>query len=407
MNRLLVQIQYVFTSLHVSSFFHHVCDTSANDRRCITTDDTTLMSVENTTTNYNVCSVDSVWIQAFPKSETSALTVFMTRSAKKFMVEPSAIVGPAIFCSLILFLSGVLCSAAGIGGGGVYVAVLMLAGSLSPHDAVPLSKAIVFFGSLSSLFVNMRRIMQSNQASVIDFDVCRLVVPCALAGTYLGVLLNWHTADYGIVVVLSVMLTLTAVAVARTAWNQHQEEGKISEEVSVPDVEDHPALGRAAEQLLTEQSAVLKSTGFSKYQLHTSDVPVVVTLMSIVVLNGIMRFHMNACREEQGGGHLHGACAHPVLNVFSGRMGLWMQNAHTAKVLQMVAMTLPTWSCAGLALRYSSCCVSTGRWSIQRILLYQDVALATGVLAGLVGVGGGLVLSPRTDGTMMLLPTSP
>lgn len=162
----------------------------------------------------------------------------------------------------------------------------------------------------------------------------------------------------------------------------------------MPDVEDHPALGRAAEQLLTEQSAVLKSTGFSKYQLHTSDVPVVVTLMSIVVLSGIMRFHMNACREEQGGGHLHGACAHPVLNVFSGRMGLWMQNAHTAKVLQMVAMTLPTWSCAGLALRYSSCCLSTGRWSIQRILLYQGVALATGVLAGLVGVGGGLVLSP-------------
>merc|ERR1719446_2055130 len=67
--------------------------------------------------------------------------------------------------SLALLVSGVLCSAAGIGGGGIYVVVLMLAGLLAPHDAVPLSKAVVFFGSLATLALNFRRMWSSPQGS--------------------------------------------------------------------------------------------------------------------------------------------------------------------------------------------------------------------------------------------------
>ena len=65
--------------------------------------------------------------------------------------------------SVVLFLSGVLCSAAGIGGGGIYVAVLMVLGALSPHDAVPLSKAIVFFGAIATLIVNTGRMFTRSE----------------------------------------------------------------------------------------------------------------------------------------------------------------------------------------------------------------------------------------------------
>merc|ERR1711924_296333 len=46
-----------------------------------------------------------------------------------------------LFCCILLGMAGILCSAGGIGGGGIYVTVLMVAGALMPHDAVPLSKA--------------------------------------------------------------------------------------------------------------------------------------------------------------------------------------------------------------------------------------------------------------------------
>jgi hypothetical protein len=66
-------------------------------------------------------------------------------------------------CSVILFFSAILCSAAGIGGGGIYVAVLMVSGKLTPHDAVPLSKAVVFFGSMASLAVNLYQQAMNHQ----------------------------------------------------------------------------------------------------------------------------------------------------------------------------------------------------------------------------------------------------
>merc|ERR550514_2630281 len=50
---------------------------------------------------------------------------------------------------------GILCASAGIGGGGIFVAVLMTAGQMKPHDAVPLSKAIVFMGVTVQLILNL------------------------------------------------------------------------------------------------------------------------------------------------------------------------------------------------------------------------------------------------------------
>ena len=66
--------------------------------------------------------------------------------------------------------AGVLCAAGGIGGGGIYVTVLMVAGGLRVRDAVPLSKSVVFIGSIASLILNLRRL--------VDTNVCVKSVKC-------------------------------------------------------------------------------------------------------------------------------------------------------------------------------------------------------------------------------------
>merc|ERR1719450_308898 len=117
---------------------------------------------------------------------------------------------PAIICCVVLFIGAVLCSAGGIGGGGIYVTVLMVAGQLTPHDAVPLSKAVVFFGSLSSLFLNIKKTLAMQEggqkATLIDYNVCRLVVPCSLLGTLIGVMVNSMIASWLIVAMLAGIL---------------------------------------------------------------------------------------------------------------------------------------------------------------------------------------------------------
>ncbi len=39
-----------------------------------------------------------------------------------------------------IVIAGILASSAGIGGGGLFVALLMFVGGFTPHEAVPLSK---------------------------------------------------------------------------------------------------------------------------------------------------------------------------------------------------------------------------------------------------------------------------
>mmetsp|Transcript_17499 Transcript_17499/g.61149 ORF Transcript_17499/g.61149 Transcript_17499/m.61149 type:complete len:470 (-) Transcript_17499:45-1454(-) len=332
-------------------------------------------------------------------------------------------------CTIVLFVSGVLCSAAGIGGGGIYVAVLMVLGGISTHNAVPLSKAIVFFGAVASTVLNLRRQMEgssTNGKAGINFEVCRLVVPMALSGTFLGVLLNFHVPAKVIVILLTCILCSMTVMVVRTAWKQHRaEEEKNQAELAGIDTEaeTQPLMqrGRSSGHGSPPSSSSSSSAHACEIQplpagqahlsgLHSiadvnikvtretltrSDVIISVLLILVVVVGGVLRFHMHACRAEKEGSGITGSCRHPfVSTVFGGRMEGWMESESLSFFLQHAVTSLPLWSCAGLSLYYGRAARDHSGWKVQTIFVYQLTALATGLLAGLVGIGGGLVFSP-------------
>jgi len=85
-----------------------------------------------------------------------------------------------MWTSVLLFVGGAIAAAGGVGGGGLYVPILILAGGFEPHEAVPLSKVIVFGASLASL----------TRWRHIDLDVAILLEPATLVGAVAGVLLN-------------------------------------------------------------------------------------------------------------------------------------------------------------------------------------------------------------------------
>lgn len=335
-----------------------------------------------------------------------------------------------ILCCIVLFFSAILCSAAGIGGGGIYVAVLMVCGGLTPHDAVPLSKAVVFFGSVSSLVVNL--VVQARSYSttpggktVIDTDACRLVVPATLIGTFLGVLLNRHTSDYIIVMTLTCLLGLMTGMVLRTAQMQALEES-INDHASLPasssadqtfqargpnavsSIGEQPSSQEAdvSTPLLQEKKEVV-ATGdpcrsitptlplARKDMLSSKDAGMGGALLFLVILGGILRFHMQACRAEiLGDASKVGACIHPVNALFGSHMHTWMSSAVTSSLLQQFAAGLPLWACIGITVHFGFVAKRDVGWQARSIALYQVVSVMTGLLAGLVGVGGGLILSP-------------
>lgn len=324
--------------------------------------------------------------------------------------------GEVIACSIFLYLSGILCAAAGIGGGGVYVAVLMVLGKLTPRNAVPLSKAIVFFGSTSSLAVNLSRMYAAGGAksrNVIDFYACRTVVPAALAGTFLGVLLNSDADDRHIVFLLVAVLSFMTYLVLREAWKQHCEEkyaskGEINPAVA-EQAEKTPLLPpelrstSAPEPCDSMEAAICSSSssrpGAAKDPkmgvLSRSDCLAAFFMLVVVIMAGILRFHIVACDKEKRGAGPAGSCDHPiVMKLFGGRMEIWMRDTTIAFFLQLISTSTPIIICSAMAAYYGFHAMTQGGWNLRKVMQYQSVSVTTGVLAGLIGVGGGLILSP-------------
>eukprot|EP00405_Crypthecodinium_cohnii_P009584 CAMPEP_0206426578 /NCGR_PEP_ID=MMETSP0324_2-20121206/4446_1 /ASSEMBLY_ACC=CAM_ASM_000836 /TAXON_ID=2866 /ORGANISM="Crypthecodinium cohnii, Strain Seligo" /LENGTH=511 /DNA_ID=CAMNT_0053891529 /DNA_START=157 /DNA_END=1692 /DNA_ORIENTATION=+ len=398
---------------------------------------------------------------------------------------------PEVAASCVaLFLAAVLCSASGIGGGGIYVAVLMVLGRVSTHNAVPLSKAIVFFGAVASTLLNLRRQLaeggDDRHKTNIDFDACRVVVPMALFGTYMGVVLNFHVPEKVIVVTLAVILCGMTVMVVQTAWKQHKEEednakgwGPLDADVeaeteplmrrglvgrpssaplpSAPNTTAAAAAGESGGHYAAASSAGGKAaattttsavstppaapapttvgerggesedipaekgkdycSSSSKASSHRScgsgafvslpsilkpggnsfskaDVISALLLVCLVVFCGVLRFHVHACRAEQTGHGVPGSCRHPIMNtIFGGHFEAWVSNHFLSVFLPFLVIAAPVGCCLAMSIYYGRTARSSG-WRRSKILAYQFTAMCTGLLAGLVGIGGGLIFSP-------------
>lgn len=308
-----------------------------------------------------------------------------------------------ITCAVVLALAGVLCSAAGIGGGGIYVSALMVAGMLTPRDAVPLSKAVVFMGASITLYMNIKKVLNSiqrpNEPCLINFEVCRLVVPMALLGTLLGVLLNTITPDSIIVSILTVTLVFMTVVVCQRGYQQYQKE-KLEMAGVVPDSAGPPELG-GRPPVDQDKKGIMH---FDKCSQHDGqsmasmrDVAASFVVLLIVIFGGIVRFLALECQMEKLGSFpkQHGrGCTDPILMLFfGGRMGQWMSTSRTATLTEAFTISVPVTAC--LILSYLAIRRATmAGWGGKEIIAFQSMGLVTGCLAGLVGIGGGLIFSP-------------
>ena len=105
---------------------------------------------------------------------------------------------------LLVLLFASMAGSTGIGGGGFFTPVLLIVGILTPHEAIPLSKAIILGVAAGAVLLNIRK-------EKVMYKFALLMEPFTIAGTLIGVQLNMFLPGTILLVLLILVLSLTGL----------------------------------------------------------------------------------------------------------------------------------------------------------------------------------------------------
>eukprot|EP00755_Sulcionema_specki_P015541 Sspe_Gene.59695::Locus_32799_Transcript_1_9_Confidence_0.400_Length_1670::g.59695::m.59695 len=132
-----------------------------------------------------------------------------------------------------IFMGTMLAASAGIGGGGLNVPIYMLITGFLIQEAVPLSHATVFGNSVAQLVVNLRQrhpLVGGLGKPLIDFYVPLVLLPSQLGGNNLGVLFEPMIPPNVLVLLAECLLayaTFRVFSKGMTMWRQERAAARL------------------------------------------------------------------------------------------------------------------------------------------------------------------------------------
>jgi len=258
----------------------------------------------------------------------------------------------------LIIITAMLSAAAGMGGGGVYVPLLLLFLGLSAQEAVPLSQAMIVGGAIVniSLFCGERNPAFPSRPR-IDYDIVMMLNPGLAAGVTVGVMCNLISPQWLITAVLLVTLLITFQKSLKKGLSEWQKESDAREKqnVATADVKFSIKLGDM-------RTFIELAKGNSRPMLLILGCWTCFLLMSLL-------------KGPQ--------CS----NLY------WLQQAALLVI------------CTAFTLAGAKTIVANGgfsdnapegmlRWTPTTIWLYPLMSAAAGFLGGFLGIGGGIIMGP-------------
>lgn len=281
-------------------------------------------------------------------------------------------------CSVLIFLSSALAAAAGMGGGGMFVPLLVLFSGLRAPLAVPLSQVMILGSSVVNLtvFIAQRHPNNYYQAK-IDYNIVVLLEPMLCAGVTLGVLVHQLSPQWLLMVLLCATLGLALWRTSLKAFEQRRKENA-STSNSTPDndtawwtsfshyteeVQDLTNSNfRAISAIIVIWALVF---AFSLHNLAVCSSSYVIYLSLVLILLSVITWLVSnyALRAEMASKRSQWADAEHAELTPTDRSSVRGANA-------------VDWSAPGTS------------WKLALM------ALGAGLLGGLLGLGGGMLMSP-------------
>ncbi len=107
-----------------------------------------------------------------------------------------------------IILGSAISNAGGIGGGGLLIPILILILKFTTHEAIPVSKLMIFTGALTAFIMGLKNKHPYRNGIPLDMNVAGVLVPMLLFGTMVGVSLNKVMPPSIILISLTIVLVL-------------------------------------------------------------------------------------------------------------------------------------------------------------------------------------------------------
>ena len=115
-------------------------------------------------------------------------------------------------------------NASGLGGGLLFIPVLLLIMNFYPHEAIPISKIVIFAGALTSFMQNTRVKRPGRNTKALNYNLVIVNAPNLLIGTVLGVTLNKILPNAIILFLLCLLLFFYSFKTFKTFLKLYREE---------------------------------------------------------------------------------------------------------------------------------------------------------------------------------------
>ena len=136
-----------------------------------------------------------------------------------FSLEPIEIVG-----TLVILIMSSISNAAGIGGGPVMTPILILLFYFDTHYAIPLSQVVIFGGSLIAIALKLSYRHPEKDRPLIYYELVMHVQSFVLLGTTLGVILNAAFPSWLILALLTILLIYISIKTFRKGKGLYHTE---------------------------------------------------------------------------------------------------------------------------------------------------------------------------------------
>lgn len=254
-------------------------------------------------------------------------------------------------------------AAGGIGGGGVLVPLYLLLLGAPPRDAVALSNATILGGAIASLAFNVQRVTAAG-APVIDWDVVLAMEPSTVVGAVAGAIANKVVPGWLTTASLTLLLAAMTAKLAARAREARQAE--------------NDARRSDGEGLLAAEAPKPPSLAGVPDEPPPGPAFPLAKVAALGGLCAVVAASDGAKKAVRCGSPAYWAASLAVLPP-----ALFLAWRTRVRLLAETA-----------AAGQGSAAAGHVRWTRRTTLLFPALSTAAGAVAGLFGVGGGIVKAP-------------